>query len=46
MKERRFLVFEFCGDVSCKAEVRVLVDGARNKAGDVCHCAIDLREGV
>jgi hypothetical protein len=44
--ECRFWVLEFLGDVSRQSEVGVLVDGARNKAGDVAHFAKDLGEGV
>lgn len=46
MDECRFGVLEFLGDVSCQSEVGVLVDSARNKAGDVAHFAKDLGEGV
>ena len=44
--ECRFGVLEFLGDVSRQSEVRVLVDGAGNKAGDVANFAKDLGEGV
>ncbi len=39
-------ILEFLRDVSCKTEIRVLVDRARNKAGDVGDRAIYLWEGV
>ena len=42
----RFGIFEFDSNVSCQAEVGVLVDGAGDKTGDICAGTEDVGEGV
>lgn len=46
MEERRLGVLELDGDVAREAEVRVLVDRARDEARDVRSGAEDVGEGV
>jgi hypothetical protein len=41
-----FRVLKLLGDVPSQTEVRILIDGARDEAGDVRLLAEDLREGV
>lgn len=46
MKKGGFLVFEFLGHIPSQAEIRILVDRARNQAGYVRVSAKYLRERV
>lgn len=46
MDEGWFGVFQFCCDIPCQSEIRILVNGARNEARDARISAKDLGERV